>query len=334
MKKKLTAILILTVLICGTVVPALAASYATVVGGWLRLRANPGYNAVVLASYPTGTVVTVLSRSNGWTRVITPDYRVGYMDSRYLSNGSAPQPAPQPGHRTWTDINQRAYVTSQNGRGVRLRSAPVVNSYNVLGLYPVGRTVTEIRRSNDGWSYIRIDGRYGYMMTQFLTTSGGGSVIPTPGGGGSSSSRAIKSVQLNNVLPEVGDILKPVVEPSKAEYTVVWYNDQNKLLATTKQYEVKPGDVGRQIYARVMGMGASSGISITVATSVVTPGGSIVTETPKPTATPTEKPTATPTETPTATPTATPTETPTEIPTDTPEPTPTETSGEEPGGGD
>ena len=184
MKKRIMAALLLAVILCGLwAAPALAATYATVVGGWLRLRLAPSYDATVITSYRTGTTVTVLSESGGWARVMTPDYRLGYMDERYLwFGGDRPQPVPQPTPkaRTWTTVNRKAWVTSQNGKGVRLRNAPEVNSYNVMGLYPVGRTVTEMKVSNDGWSYIRIDRKTGYMMSQFLTTGNIPAPVPPP----------------------------------------------------------------------------------------------------------------------------------------------------------
>ena len=132
MKKRIMAALLLAVILCGLwAAPALAATYATVVGGWLRLRLAPSYDATVITSYRTGTTVTVLSESGGWARVMTPDYRLGYMDERYLwFGGDRPQPVPQPTPkaRTWTTVNRKAWVTSQNGKGVRLRNAPEVDS--------------------------------------------------------------------------------------------------------------------------------------------------------------------------------------------------------------
>ena len=244
-KRRILAALCLMILCCAWAATAAAATYGTVFGGWLRLRANPSYSAAIITSYPNGSVVTVLSRSNGWCRVLTSDYRYGYMDQRFLyisGHAPTPDPTPSPYDRTWTTVNRTAYVTSQNGKGVRMRSAPEVNNYNVLGLYPVGRSLYEIRRSNDGWSYIRIDGRYGYMMTQFIT--GGGSPVD-PG--------SITSVKINITKPRVGDTLKVTVKPSGANYSVVWYNADYKLLGTKTTYKVKSSDLGTKILVRVTG---------------------------------------------------------------------------------
>ena len=293
MRKRLISILLLAVMLCLLAAPALAATYATIVGGWLRLRANPSYDARVITSYRSGTVVTVLSQSNGWARVLTSDYRVGYMDARYLSYGGSPvitpTPTSHPSGRTWYEVNRTAYVTSQNGRGVRLRSAPVVNNSNVMGLYPVGRTVTEIRRSSDGWSYIRIDRKYGYMMTQFLTTYSPGpapthhplpptfhpgpvvpTATPTPVPTATPTpSKQIQSVKLDPFSPTVGDTIKIIVTPSSADYTAVWYDSNNTLLTTQKTYKVRAADVGKIIYVRVMGVGESAGFVVDAYTNTV-----------------------------------------------------------------
>ena len=85
--KRSLAILLVAVLLIGLMpmTGALAATeYATVVGGWLRLRAKASFSATTISSYKTGTTVKVLSVSNGWYRVETPDGRTGYMYGQYL----------------------------------------------------------------------------------------------------------------------------------------------------------------------------------------------------------------------------------------------------------
>ena len=285
MRKKAIAALLTAVVLCSLwAAPAFAAVYATVMGGWLRLRANPSYDATVIASYKTGSIVTVLSQSGGWARVLTGDYRLGYMDQRYLYySGSAPTPTAKPAARTWTTVNRTAWVTSQNGKGVRMRNAPEVNKYNVLGLYPVGRTVAELKVSNDGWSYIQIDGKYGYMMSRYLTTGG---VLPpppvtappvitnhptaTPSPTPAPTAfipDGLSSVKLNTLNPLSGDQLKLTVKPAGIKYSVVWYRTDTKvLLSTANSYTVTDDDVGSAITVRVT---ASDGSTAEVTTNKV-----------------------------------------------------------------
>lgn len=165
--KRLTAMLLTLALVLSLlVIPAAqAASYATAVvkGGWLRLRAEPSYLAETISAYYTGTSVTILGGSGQWYYVSTPDGKTGYMHSDYLTiTGSITGGQ--------LDENTQAYVTSQNGKSVRLRSGPS-KSYSVITSFPVGTPVT-ILISGDEWCKVRIEGRTGYMMTEFLTNTG------------------------------------------------------------------------------------------------------------------------------------------------------------------
>ncbi len=275
MKKiRIVCFLLITLALLMLLSAASAATYATVHGGWLRLRAEPSRHAEIIASYPTGSVVTVLDQANGWCHVQTSDYRIGYMMKRYLRFNTDP---PSPG-RIWTTVNQAAKVISANGRGVRLRSAPEVNSSNVLGLYPVGRSVFVYKSSNDGWSYIKIDRKRGYMMSEFLTTGVIDSLQPTSPVVDNTPilnpavPAVLTSVSLNITSPVVGDTLALSVTPSSATYTAIWYRDDNQLLSTSSFYTVRASDAGHVIYVRVNGVGQSSGVVLTVSTSIVSAG--------------------------------------------------------------
>lgn len=135
-----------------------AASTATVIGGWLRLRAEPNYNAVTLASYYTGTVVTVLGKTGSWTYVQSPDGKLGYMSSKYLSEGGT---APGGG-------GIQGVLTSRNGMGVRLRTGPGLG-YGIMAVYPVGTPVTILSRGTN-WSRVDINGTRGYVLNQYVFT--------------------------------------------------------------------------------------------------------------------------------------------------------------------
>ena len=162
--KRCLAILLVAVLLIGLMplTGALAATeYATVVGGWLRLREKASFNATTISSYKTGTTVKVLSISNGWYRVETPDGRTGYMYGQYL----------QPTSSSMTPVaNTNATVVSGNGYGVRMRSGPST-TYSVLRKWPVG-TRAIILAEGQNWCRISVGGNVGYMMSQFLRKDG------------------------------------------------------------------------------------------------------------------------------------------------------------------
>lgn len=171
MKRFLAIMLVLTLFI--SVVPATsmaASEYATVTGGWLRLRAQGNFDSDTINSYYTGTVVEILSTSGSWYRVKAPDGNTGYMYNTYLKLGSS----------GWdgTTTDGSAVVVSHNGYGVRLRQGPGTG-YRIIKVYPVGTGATVIQRGSQ-WTKISINGSVGYMMNQFLNFGGGGDV---PGSG-------------------------------------------------------------------------------------------------------------------------------------------------------
>ena len=160
MKRFLAVLLVALMLV--SVIPATSmavSQYATVVGGWLRLRSAPNYNASTITSYYTGTQVKVLGTSGSWYHVEAPDGRTGYMAGNYLkfTGGTVPTGS--------------AVVTSYNGYGVRLRTGPGTG-YRVVRTYAVG-TVANVLEKGANWSRISINGTVGYMMTQFLNFGGG-----------------------------------------------------------------------------------------------------------------------------------------------------------------
>lgn len=112
MKRFLAVLLVAVMLLSVLPATSMAASYATVVGGWLRLRSAPNFSASTITSYYTGTQVEILGSSGGWYKVQTPDGRTGYMYGNYLRMGGS---VPSEG---------TAYVTSYNGYGVRCAPAP------------------------------------------------------------------------------------------------------------------------------------------------------------------------------------------------------------------
>ena len=163
--KRILALLLTFVLILG-VMPApqaqAANATATVKGGWLRLRDDASFDAETIASYYTGTRVTVLGTSGAWYHVTAPDGLTGYMYGSYLTVGSS-----------GSSENIAAYVTSRNGKGVRLRSGPST-AYGVIGLYSVGTQLT-ILSSGTYWHYVKIGNQRGYMMAEFVTQKTPGS---------------------------------------------------------------------------------------------------------------------------------------------------------------
>lgn len=340
MKKRVLALALAVVLLAGVMALPVhsanaASTTATVKGGWLRLRALPNFDATTLASYYTGTVMTVLGTVGDWYHVTAPDGYSGYMYGKYLnvsgssssggyqnisatvvsSNGLGVRMRTGPGTAygvlglypvgtrvtilkmggSWhyirignttgymmsqylstnggtvvtppaTSGGYTAYVTSENGLGVRLRKGPGTG-YGVYGLYSVGTRVSVLEHGST-WDYVRIGSRTGYMMTKYLTTS----YTPTP------SNDVITSVSLNTSSPVPGTTLYASIRPSGASVYYEWLNGGGVLLSSASTYTVKSDDVGQSIRVRVTGTGHYSGTAVSGWAKVKSAGSSSTTK--------------------------------------------------------
>ncbi|MBR4068213.1 MAG: SH3 domain-containing protein [Clostridia bacterium] len=172
MKRSIAAVLALAMLLTLFSVSAYAAEYATITGGWLRLRSSPSYDSQTLASYYTGTQVEVLDTTGEWSRVRMSDGSEGYMLTRYLKATSGTQTAPGTGYTAAprpeeTPNGTKATVVSSNGYGVRMRSGPGTG-YPVICKFPVG-TAASILDSGASWCKVSVGSQTGYIMSQYLS---------------------------------------------------------------------------------------------------------------------------------------------------------------------
>lgn len=170
----ITVVLLLSVMLPWNVAQA-AGQTATVKGGWLRMRASASFSAETVASYYTGTQLTVLGTSGAWYKVQAPDGQIGYMYGTYLTISGASS-------GTSSASGTTAYVTSSNGKSVRLREGPGLD-YEVIGSYSVGTKATIISRGTY-WHQIKIGVQTGYMMADYLKVSSSGTDNGSSNGNG------------------------------------------------------------------------------------------------------------------------------------------------------
>lgn len=219
--KRLTAIfLTMTLLLTLCAVPAAsAASYATatVKGGWLRLRDGASSDAETISAYFTGTTVTILGSKNGWYHVLTPDGKTGYMHADYLTVTGAINGGQ-------LEENTAATIVSGNGKPVRLRSGPSVN-YSIIASYAVGTKLT-ILSTGGTWSKVRVNGRTGYMMNEFIKPSSVGSTGSNSGAASGSYTAYVVSQNGKTVVLRSG--------PSKQYEVLASYKVGQKV--TVKSY--------------------------------------------------------------------------------------------------
>lgn len=238
----LAAVILVCCILCGT---AAAEKTGKVRGGWLNLRSEPSYNGTKLSSYPTGTVVTITGQSGKWYAVTAPDGLKGYMLGSYLTVSGDDL---VPGSDAW--------VTSENGLNVRLRSGPGTQ-YGAVASYPPG-TKCRVVSTHGNFTKITIGSMTGYMMTRFLTAT-------DPGTGGGTVLYDIYVVSQNGAGVNMRS------GPSKGSRVIGFY------AYGTKGGMIHPGTVwsmvtidGRQGYMM------SQFISKTAPKPPVTPGGSYV----------------------------------------------------------
>ena len=126
---------------------------------FLNLRAYPSYSAQVLGIFYNGATFTLLSSTgDGWYQVQISGM-TGYFRKEYVRlNGGG---------------GQTAYVHSNNGGKVNLRSAPTYNGSRIVGQYAPGTQVTVLLSSPLAGSFwkVNINGAAGYMDSTYLTAS-------------------------------------------------------------------------------------------------------------------------------------------------------------------
>ena len=257
-------------------IPSGESGYVTSQNGrGVRLRSSPSSASAgnVIGLYSVGTKLTVLKKGIGW-HYIQIGSQTGYMMSQFIVIGGSPVPGPGPSPvvPVVPDTSYTAYITSLNGKGVRLRTGPGVN-YSLLGTFPVGTEVTVLKNLG-AWCYVRIGKKTGYIMTTFLTTVPPSPTPPAPGPGPGPVTPAgtVEDAQITIQDPIIGDHLYVYVTPTDAEFTVLWYNEAGTLLGTGNGYLVKPADKGHRIRGRVVGRNGWSGTVETLFTDTI--GGS------------------------------------------------------------
>ena len=145
--------------------------------GRLHLRQYPSTGAASLGLYPNGTILRGVDQGNGWV-FVSVNGVLGYMMRRFLTTDLhiLPDPViPDPIHPTLDGAVIKVVRTGNSGR-LHLREGASTASRS-LGLFSNG-TVVEAKNLGNGWSYVRVSGRLGYMASRYLADPG--SLPPVP----------------------------------------------------------------------------------------------------------------------------------------------------------
>lgn len=230
-------------------------AYVQTESGSLNLREQPGSAYRVLRTIPRGTAVTVLSYGDPWCQVIYGGVE-GYVMTSFLrfdnppslpqepetdegqdgtdapetddetSQPDTPTPAP-PQDMPDESTAVTAWVNTVSG-GLNLRYSPDGSSQIILTI-PRLAAVKLLAEGNE-WSYVSYNGKYGYVMTSYLTTtqpsadSGGGQAGGSSSGGQQSQDGMANSggVMLDITLQVPTSATYAVAAPQNGDVLSLW----------------------------------------------------------------------------------------------------------------
>ena len=165
--------------------------YVTASAG-LNLRKGPSTSYAVIKTLSKGTEVTVVSSSNGWSKVNVGGVS-GYVSSDYLSS-TKPSTGSSSSNESTSNTTSTMYTTER----LNLRKG-AGTSYSVITTLDKGVAVT-VHSSSNGWSKVSVNGMTGYVSSSYLSST-------KPSNSSSSTSSKVDKV-LNFASQQLG---KPYV---------------------------------------------------------------------------------------------------------------------------
>lgn len=140
-------------------------------GGTLALRRDASGSAIQEGVYANGSQVTVLSRYNGWARVLAPDGKEGYMLLSHLS--AAPSAAASGAADSETAGGQTRYIVSADGKPVPLYDSTMLWEGAQKGQCAPGTRVTAypVEGEWSTWCYVQTPAGAGYVLSKYLSAS-------------------------------------------------------------------------------------------------------------------------------------------------------------------
>ncbi len=145
-------------------------------GGAVNMRKGPGTQYGVLKSVKHGGYVMILQKGDGWWKV-TCDGSIGYMDTDFLKDGihrvtavtggtSSGSSSSGSTGSSGSSSSSATYALVNCSSKLHLRQAATSDSLS-LGKYPRGTQVLVLSEGRY-WCKVRVDGKTGYMATEYL----------------------------------------------------------------------------------------------------------------------------------------------------------------------
>ena len=165
----------------------------------LNVRSGAGTSYSKLGKLEYKEKVTVLSTSNGWSK-INYNGKTGYVDSSYLKSTLQDSTNDNTNNET---TGTTKYVNTTSGLNVRSGAG---TSYSKLGKLEYKEKVTVLSTSN-GWSKINYNGKIGYVDSSYLQ-----STVPGSNGNNANNNNNTVSTKANEVIAYAKTLLgKPYV---------------------------------------------------------------------------------------------------------------------------
>ncbi len=151
----------------------------------LNVRKEASTSAAVVGTLKHGAKVTILSSSNGWSKIQT-DNVTGYVKSSYLIASSGPLPTARPETTPAPEATAAPQQTASPSGGIaviklnssssklNVRKGPSTST-SIVGTLK-HNTQVEVLETSGSWSRIRSGSLTGYVMTSYLSQS----VAPAP----------------------------------------------------------------------------------------------------------------------------------------------------------
>jgi mannosyl-glycoprotein endo-beta-N-acetylglucosaminidase len=143
-------------------VSAPSTKYVNVTSGSLNMRNSPSTSASIIVKLAKGTSVQVYSEANGWAKIVVYG-QTGYVNSDYLSDTGQ---SSTNSNATAVQQTVTEYVNVSSG-SLNLRLSNSVSSAVLTKL--ANGTEIQVLSSSSGWAKIQVNGKTGYVSTDYLT---------------------------------------------------------------------------------------------------------------------------------------------------------------------
>lgn len=154
LKRKITFSLLAFTFVCGFFYAMTSYATSTVeTKGKMNVRSGPGLTYDVIDTLQANESLTVLDEQDEWFHVSYKKDREGWVASWLVERKS--------------DVESKGDVVISTTDGLNVRLGPSTQS-NIIGKMDAGKEAT-LELERDGWSYIIVDGMYGWVHSSYLT---------------------------------------------------------------------------------------------------------------------------------------------------------------------